>query len=157
MITYAVSFFGHRQIDNVFTIEELLETIIRELLLSKEYVEFLIGRDGEFDQLVASTVRRCKRAFRDDNSALVLVLPYPTAEFLNNEQSFHEYYDEIEICAESAEKHFRSAHQTRNRSMVDRSDLVVFCVERNSGGAYQTMQYAKKVNANIINLSDVTR
>ena len=157
MITYAVSFFGHRQIDNVFTIEEHLETIIRELLLSKEYVEFLIGRDGEFDQLVASTVRRCKRAVRDDNSALVLVLPYPTAEFLNNEQSFHEYYDEIEICAESAEKHFKSAHQTRNRSMVDRSDLVVFCVERNSGGAYQTMRYAKKVNANIINLSDVIR
>ena len=157
MITYAVSFFGHRQIDNVFTIEERLETIIRELLLSKEYVEFLIGRDGEFDQLVASTVRRCKRSVRDDNSALVLVLPYPTAEFLNNEQSFHEYYDEIEICAESSAKHFKSAHQTRNRSMVDRSDLVVFCVEHNSGGAYQTMQYAKKVNANIIHLSDVTR
>ena len=50
-----------------------------------------------------------------------------TAEYLKNEQSFHEYYDEIEICAESAEKHFKSAHQTRNRSMVDRSDLVVFC------------------------------
>ena len=154
MITYAVSFFGHRQIDNVFTIEERLETIIRELLLSNEYVEFLIGRDGEFDQLVASTVRRCKRAVRDDNSALVLVLPYPTAELLNNEQSFQEYYDEIEICAESAEKHFKSAHQTRNRSMVDRSDLVVFCVEHNSGGAYQTMQYAKKVNANIINFKE---
>ena len=59
MKTYAVSFFGHRQIDNVFAIEERLETMIRELLLSKEYVEFLIGRDGEFDQLVASTVRRC--------------------------------------------------------------------------------------------------
>ena len=157
MKVFTASFFGHRQIDNVFVIEQRLETIIQELLLSKEYVEFLIGRDGEFDQLVASTVRRCKRAVRDDNSALVLILPYPTAEFLNNEQSFHEYYDEIEICAESAEKHFKSAHQTRNRSMVDRSDLVVFCVERNSGGAYQTMQYAKKVNANIINLSDVTR
>ena len=157
MNLYAVSFFGHRQIDNVFVIEQRLETMIRELLISKEYVEFLVGRDGEFDQLVSSTVRRCKRAVRDDNNALVLVLPYPTAEFLNNEQSFHEYYDEIEICAESAEKHFKSAHQTRNRSMVDRSDLVVFCVERNSGGAYQTMQYAKKANANIINLSDVTR
>ena len=157
MNLYAVSFFGHRQIDNVFIIEQRLEMMIRKLLVSKEYVEFLVGRDGEFDQLVASTVRRCKRAIRDDNSALVLVLPYATAEYRNNEQSFHEYYDEIEICAESAEKHFKSAHQTRNRSMVDRSDLVVFCIERNSGGAYQTMQYAKKANANIINLSDVTR
>ena len=85
MNLYAVSFFGHRQIDNVFVIEQRLEMMIRKLLVSKEYVEFLVGRDGEFDQLVASTVRRCKRAIRDDNSALVLVLPYATAEYRNNE------------------------------------------------------------------------
>ena len=157
MDIYTVSFFGHRQIDDVFKIEKQLEALIRELLLTKEYVEFLVGRDGEFDQLVSSTIRRCKRNTRDDNSALVLVLPYATAEYRNNEQSFHEYYDEIEICAASAEKHFKSAHQIRNRSMVDRSDLVIFCVEHNSGGAYQTMQYAKKINANIINLPDATR
>ena len=157
MNLYTVSFFGHRQIDNVFVIEQRLETMIRELLTTKEYVEFLIGRDGEFDQLVASTVRRCKRVIRDDNSSLVLILPYTTAEYQNNKQSFHEYYDEIEICAESAQRHFKSAHQIRNRSMVDRSDLVIFCVEHNSGGAYQTMQYAKKTNANIINLPDVIR
>ena len=152
-----VSFLGHRKIDDVFKIEKQLEALIRELLLTKEYVEFLVGRDGEFDQLVSSTIRRCKRNTRDDNSALVLVLPYATAEYRNNEQSFHEYYDEIEICAASAEKHFKSAHQIRNRSMVDRSDLVIFCVEHNSGGAYQTMQYARKVDANIINLPDATR
>ena len=157
MNLYTVSFFGHRQIDNVFVIEQRLETLIRELLITKEYVEFLIGRDGEFDQLVASTVRRCKQAIRDDNSALVLILPYTTAEYQNNEQSFREYYDEIEICAESAERYFKSAHQIRNRSMVDRSDLVIFCVRHNSGGAYQTMQYAKKASANIINLPDVIR
>ena len=129
-----------------------METMIRELLLSKEYVEFLVGRDGEFDQLVASTVRRFKRTVRDDNSSLVLVLPYATAEYRNNEQSFHAYYDEVEICAEAAEKHYKSAHQIRNRTMVDRSNLVVFSVEHNSGGAYQTLQYAKKANASIINL-----
>lgn len=148
MKIFTASFFGHRQIDNVFVIEQRLQEIIQELLISKEYVEFLIGRDGEFDQLVASTVR-------DDNSALVLVLSYTTAEYRNNELSFHEYYDEVEICTEAAEHHFKSAHQIRNRFMVDRSDLVVFCVERNSGGAYQTMQYAKKANTNIVNLSDV--
>lgn len=120
MNLFAVSFFGHRQVDDPFLIERQLESIIRELLLTKEYVEFLVGRDGEFDQLVSSTVRRCKRTIRDDNSSLVLVLPYMTAEYRNNEESFHEYYDEIEICLESAEKHFKSAHQVRNRSMVDR-------------------------------------
>ena len=89
MKVFTASFFGHRQIDNVFVIEQRLQEIIQELLISKEYVEFLVGRDGEFDQLVASTVRRCKRTVRGDNSALVLVLPYVTAEYRNNEQSFH--------------------------------------------------------------------
>ena len=154
MNIFTVSFFGHRIIDNPFSVEQKLEDLIRDLLRRKEYVEFLIGRDGEFDQIVSSTIRRCKRSVRNDNSALVLVLPYATAEYLNNEQSFHDYYDEVEICAEAAERHFKSAHQTRNRSMVDRSDLVVFCVEHSSGGAYQTMQYAKKVNANIVNFKE---
>ena len=154
MNLYVVSFFGHRQIDNVFVIEQRLETMIRELLLSKEYVEFLVGRDGEFDQLVSSTVRRCKRTVRDDNSALVLVLPYATAEYRYNEQSFHEYYDEIEICQDAAEGHYKAAIQVRNREMVDRSDLVVCYIEHNSGGAFQTVQYAKKKNKEIVNLSD---
>lgn len=84
MDLFTVSFFGHRKIDNVFVIEQHLEMIIRELLLTKEFVEFLVGRNGEFDQLVASTVRRCKRTIRDDNSSLILVLPYATAEYRNN-------------------------------------------------------------------------
>ena len=41
--------------------------------------------------------------------------------------------------------------------MVDRSDLVIFCVEHDSGGAYQTMQYTKKAGAKIMNLPDVPR
>lgn len=154
MNTLTVSFFGHRQIDDVFRIEEKLEKLVREYLNSQEYVEFLVGRDGEFDQLVSSTVRRCKRTVRDDNSALVLVLPYATSEFRNNEESFHDYYDEIEICAESVEKHFKAAHQIRNRSMVDRSNIVIFYVERESGGAYTTMRYAQKSGVRYINLAE---
>lgn len=150
--TYTVSFFGHRQIENMFRLENALEQIICRLLREKEYVEFLVGRDGEFDQLVSSTVKRCKCKVEEHNSALVWVLPYPTAEYLNNEESFHNYYDEIEICEASASAHFKAAIQIRNRSMVDRSDLVVFCVERKSGGAYQTMQYAAKNKASFINL-----
>lgn len=156
MNCYTVSFFGHRQITDAFELEKQLEMLIRELLLREEYVEFLVGRDGEFDQLVSSTVRRCKRTIRDDNSALIWVLPYITAEYQNNEKAFLEYYDEVEVCADAAGKHFKAAFQVRNRSMVDRSDLVVFCVEHSSGGAYQTLRYAEKQATPIINLSNLT-
>ncbi len=111
-----------------------------------------MGRNGEFDLLVSSTIRKCKRIVRDDNSSLVLVLPYMTAEYRNNRNSFNEYYDEIEVCSESADKYFKSAHQIRNRCMVDRSDMVIFCVEHNFGGAFNTMKYAINKDKNYVNL-----
>ena len=144
MDTYTVCFFGHREIDNPLEVEEQLYDIVLHLLESKEYVEFLVGRNGEFDQLVSSTVRRVKRNYRDDNSALMLVLPYLTAEYENNHQSFHEYYDEIEICQDAAGGHYKAAIQVRNREMVDRSDLVVCCIEHNSGGAFRTVSMQKR-------------
>ncbi len=150
--TFTVSFFGHRQIDEVFAIEKSLEQHIRELLHSHEFVEFLVGRDGEFDQLVSSTVRRCKRSYGSHNSALVLVLPYLKSEYRDNEESFHAYYDEVEICTDSANAHFKSAYQIRNRHMIDRSHLVIFCVDHPKGGAYQSLIYAQKSEVPYINL-----
>ena len=154
MNTYTVSFFGHRMIDNALETENRLEQLIRTLLSEHEYVEFLVGRDGEFDQLVSSTIRRCKREYRSNNCAHIWVLPYITAEFRDNEKSFRGYYDEIEVCEVAAGSHYKNAHQTRNRAMVDRSDLVVFCIQHESGGAWQTMKYAKKQGKPCINLNE---
>ena len=154
MNTYTVSFFGHRKMDNALGIESRLEQLIRTLLSEHEYVEFLVGRDGEFDQLVSSTIRRCKRECRSNNSAHIWVMPYVTAEYRDNEESFRDYYDEIEVCETAAVGHYKNAHQTRNRAMVDRSDLVVFCIQHASGGAWQTMKYAKKQGKPCINLNE---
>lgn len=153
MNVFTVSFFGHRRIVDVLNVEQRLEQLIRTLLLEKEYIAFLVGRDGEFDQIVSSTVRRCKRTLRNDNSSLVWVAPYLTAEYRDYEKSFRAYYDEIEVCAHAAGGHFKTAHQTRNRSMADRSDLVIFCIDHKSGGAWQTMKYAQKQGIPHINIS----
>lgn len=40
---FTVSFFGHRKIINHFEAEKKLTEIIKELLLTKEYVEFLVA------------------------------------------------------------------------------------------------------------------
>ncbi len=152
--TYTVSFFGHRQIENALTVENRLESIIRNLLAEKAYVEFLVGRNGDFDLMVASTILRLKRDVRSDNSSLVLVLPYLTAEYTNNQESFDSYYDEVEVSSAAAQRHFKSAIQVRNREMVDRSDLVICCIQHRSGGAYQSVQYAMKQGKQILNLDE---
>ena len=154
MNIYTVSFFGHRRIYNQLRLDHVLEELVARLLWEHNYVEFLVGRDGEFDQLVSSTICLCKREYRSDNSAHIWVLPYLTAEFRDNEESFRDYYDEIEVCEAAAGSHYKNAHQTRNRAMVDRSDLVVFCIQQVSGGAWQTMKYAKKQGIPCINLNE---
>ena len=151
---YTVSFFGHREIDHFIKAEEQIERIIRKLLNEHPYVEFLVGRDGEYDQIVSSAIRRIKAFCGAECICHTLVLPYPKAEYINNIKSFEEYYDEIEICEASAAAHPKAAIQIRNREMVDRSDLVVCCIEHNSGGAYQTVRYAKKQGKQVINAMD---
>ena len=152
MEIYTVSLFGHRQVDAPFAVDRKLEKIIRDLLAEKEYVEFLVGRDGEFDLLAASVIKRCRKVVGEENSALIWMLPYMTAEYRDHEEDYLNYYDAVEVSQNAAGAHPKGAMQIRNREMVDRSDLVIFCVERSSGGAYQTMKYAVKQEKNIINL-----
>lgn len=155
MNVFTVSFFGHRIIEKPLLIERSLESLIRKLLMEREYVVFLVGRDGDFDQMVSATIRRCKRSVRDDNSAHVWVLPYVTADYRDNVEDYRDYYDEIEICSISADTYYKGSYQTRNRTMVDRSDLVVFCIQHESGGAWQTMKYAKREGKACININDL--
>ena len=76
------------------------------------------------------------------------------AEFRDNEQEYLDYYDEVEICEESSKVHFKAAIQLRNRKMIERSDLVICYVERNNGGAYHALQYAKRIGVQTINLAE---
>lgn len=91
MNIFTVSFFGHRIIPEFREAEDRVEALVHALLLEKEYVEFLVGRDGDFDQIVSSAVKRQKRIVRDDNSSLIWILPYPTAELHNNTENFEAY------------------------------------------------------------------
>ena len=150
MEVFTVCFFGHRVIESPVHVERELEKVVRRLLLEKTYVEFLVGRDGDFDLLAASVVRRAKKAVRDDNSALVWVLPYVTADLQKNYEAYSGYYDEIEIFEDGA--HYKAAFQKRNRAMIDRSDLVICYVGKKKGGAYQTIRYAEKRGKTILNL-----
>lgn len=132
----------------------LFDEYISDLTCRKEYIEFFVGRDGEFDKMAAAAVVRAKKQYNYSNIFLILVLPYSRAEFTNNEQAFLEYYDEVEICEKLARAYFKAAIQIRNRAMVDRSDMVISCIQHQSGGAYKTIKYAEKIGKIIINIAE---
>ena len=82
------------------------------------------------------------------------MLTYPTAEYINNQNYFEDYYSDIDTSYATSKAHPKSAIQIRNREMVDRADLVICYILHNEGGAYKTVKYASKQNKPIINLSD---
>ena len=151
--TYTVSFFGHREIPNMLTLEDGLLRIIRDIITDHEYVEFLVGRNGNFNQLAASTIRQAIRKYGCGNAARILVLPYSKAEYRDNQREYHEYYDEVEICTASFQAHPKAAIQVRNKAMVDRSDLVLCYIQHKNGGAYKTIKYAEEQGKTIVNLA----
>ena len=58
---YTVSFFGHREIDYFFKYESKVEDIVYKAIEQNPYVEFFVGRDGDFDALVSSVVQKAKK------------------------------------------------------------------------------------------------
>ncbi len=148
MDCFTVSLFGHRDIKNLFDLQKKLAPIIKELLQTKEYVAFLIGRNGEFDEFGASVIKELKKDFGKENSELNLILPYTVADL----EYYDKYYDNIIIPETVNGRHYKSAITLRNRWMVEQSDLVIVYIECDSGGAHTAMNYAEKLNKKIINV-----
>lgn len=151
---FTVCLFGHRCIEEPALVEERLRAVIEKIVDAHECVEFLVGREGEFDLLASSVIKDIKRRKECSDCSLTLVMPYMKAEFINNQQGYEDYYDTVELCEEASATHPKSAIKVRNRYMVDRSDLCIFYVTYPSGGAYQTMRYAQGRNKTAINLGD---
>ena len=146
---YRVSFIGHRQIDRFRFVEEQLDKVIGELLRTKEYVEFYVGKNGEFDTMVGSAVKRAQKAYGTANSSLILVLPYAIADMDLLEQ----FYDEIWLPEELYKVHHKAAITKRNEWFVDNSDLLVSYITRDSGGAARCQKYAEKQGLPIKNIA----
>lgn len=92
MDIFKVGFIGHKEVENFFNVEQqqIHDNVIK-LLDEKEFVEFYIGRNGEFDIMVASVIKGIQRDRGTYNNCLILVLPYDVADM----DSYEEYYNEV--------------------------------------------------------------
>ena len=146
---YRVSFIGHREIDRFRFVEEQLDKVIGELLRTKEYVEFYVGRNGDFDISVASAIKRAQNAVGHHNSCLILLQPYP----MKDDEYYEKFYDEVQYPVDS-KTHPKAAITKRNRWMVENAELLIaFVEEGRKGGAMTTLKYAHARGLEIINLA----
>lgn len=150
---YTIALFGHRDFIAHHDAEEPLRKLLYRYANACRYLELLVGRNGEFDTFASSVIRSVKRE-APEKIFLHLALPYMTAEYRDNEESFHNFYDEVEILPMQLNVHPKAAISKRNACMIDRADVVILYLEYETGGVYNAFQYAKKKGKCIINLKE---
>lgn len=147
---YRIVLFGHRDFNGHRVLDERLDPLLKELLRNKPFVEIYIGRNGEFDLYAATVVKRVQKAIGKENSAFICVLPYAERDM----EYYEKYYDAVIIPECVRKTHPKGAITKRNRWMVEQADLFICYVEREKGGAYAALQYAKKLEKKIRNLAE---
>lgn len=143
---YRVALFGHRDFNAHRQLEERLVPLLEDLMRRKSLLEIHIGRDGEFDVFAASVVKRVQSRLGSNNCDLILVLPYGKKDI----QYYEDYYDCVCTPIYAYPKH---AIAKRNEWMVERADLILCYIERESGGAYKAVKYAITLGKEVVNLA----
>ena len=149
---YRVVLFGHRDFGQHKLLEEYLYPLLKDLIREKSFVEIYIGRNGEFDVYAASIVKRIQQEIGKENSELICVLPYRG----KYTEYYEKYYDSVIIPECISKSHPKGAITKRNRWMVEQTDLYVCYVEREKGGAYNALKYARMLGKQIVNLAEKT-
>ena len=147
---YRVSFIGHRRVDDFYFVEKQLDDIVCELIRTKEFVEFYVGKNGDFDTMVASAIKRAQKRFGKDNNSLILVIPYTVADI----EYLEDFYDEIWLPDELHGAHFKNAITKRNEWFVNNSDLLIAYVLRDKGGAATCLQNAIQSKIATVNIAE---
>ena len=148
MRSYGVAFIGHRRIEHEYGLEDCLEEMVMDLLHRHEFVEFYVGRNGDFDVSAAAAVKRAQRRFGTGSSSLNLVLPYR----VKDEEHYVKYYDEI-MYPIGPDVHFKAAITKRNEWMINQANLVIAYVKQFTGGANTALEYAKARKVDFINIA----
>lgn len=142
-----VTFCGHSDFVPSTAIEARLLSVLGSQI-GDSPAELLLGGYGNFDRFAL----RCGKIFQQTHPqvSLIYVTPYMVIE---RQTSVGAEYDGIVYPPlEHIPPRYAILH--RNRYMVERADLVIACITRPRGGAYQTYLHARRKGKTMINLAD---
>ena len=146
-----ITFCGHSNF--LFSDEEkekLKQLLIKETRKNPT-CKFYLGGYGDFDSLCLRTLRELKKDFPEIE--LLFITPYLDKNYSKLEFSKYYYDDVIFPPIESVPRKF--AILKRNEWMMTNSDLIIAYVNHGCGGAYKTLQFAKRKKKTIINICDL--
>ncbi len=143
------SIFGHSDvyIDNLlrFKIYKFFVTCIKK----DKIFEFYIGNNGCFDRCCANILNKLKK--KNTNIKCFLVMAYIKNYNKFEEEEIRRVYNEI-IFPPLSNVPYKARIISRNRWMIEQSNIVLVYVNHTWGGANKAFEYAKKINKPYVNL-----
>ena len=141
---------GHRYIGKDLNERRVEGFLVK--LIEKGFDTFLIGMALGFDTLCFQILER----LREKNSIKIIAcIPCPSQPEKFNKKQKEEYFRLLSVADEKvvlSQEYTPFCMQKRNQFMVDNSFAVLCYLNKNSGGTFNTVNYAKKKNVFVINV-----
>ena len=149
-----ITFAGHAFISSNKRIKEIVKEQIKNHVDSSGHITCYLGGYGNFDEICACACRELKQ--EEYGIEVVYVSPYfslqEQAKIKEMERSGL-YDSSIYPPLEKTPPRF--AILKRNEWMMTNPDLIIAYVDHSYGGAYKSLQVAKRKNKKIINICNL--
>ena len=149
-----ITFAGHAIVSSQGEVKEIVKKQIRNIIINVNSVSCYLGGYGDFDEICARACRELKQEL--GNIELVYVSPYMSLSEqakIKEMQTSRLYDASIYPPIENTPPRF--AISKRNEWMMTNADLIIVYVNHNYGGAYQSLQVAKRKKKEIINICEL--
>lgn len=146
-----ISFSGHSVISLSDKVKETVKEQLRRNITDGESVTCYLGGYGDFDKICACACSELKEEY--SGIELVYVTPYIGLSEHKKRQCFDFYDASIYPPIENVPPRF--AILKRNEWMMANADLVIVYVERSYGGAYRSLQIARRKKKKVINIVEL--
>ena len=147
-----ISFAGHSLVKGADRVKERVKEEIRKNLDENRVVCYL-GGYGDFDEICARACRELKKT--NANIELVYVAPYINiSEQEKIKEMQREGFCDSSIYPPIENVPLKFAILKRNEWMMTRADMIIAYVNHSWGGAYKSLQIARRKKKRIVNICE---
>ena len=148
-----ITFAGHSVITCQNDVKEAVTKEIKKHIIDIKSVTFYLSGYGDFDNICVEACKEIKRERSDIE--LVYVTPYMNLSEQSKIMSMQKCgYCDTSLYPPIENVPAKFAISKRNEWMATNADLVIAYVNHKYGGAYKTLQVAKRRKKKIVNICD---
>ena len=149
-----IAFAGHSVISSGNKVKEIVKEQIRNNVTEFELVTCYVGGYGDFDMICAGACKELKEEYA--GIEVVYVTPYITLSEQMKIKEMQKFgFCDASIYPPIENTPTRFAISKRNEWMMTNADLIIAYVDHSYGGAYKSLQVAKRKKKKIINICDL--